>query len=82
MAVACARGASGTAHIRNGARAVPLSPVGGLTFVFDVRRALDCRAAPMAALMQDAGSLEDAEALLHAEGIRSELAYEREHFSG
>jgi hypothetical protein len=36
----------------------------------------------MAALMQDAGSLEDAEALLHAEGIRSELAYEREHFSG
>jgi hypothetical protein len=82
MAVACARGRVGTAHIRNGARTVPLSPVGALTFVFDIPRALDSRAAPMAALMEDAGSLDEAEALLHAEGIRSELAYEREHYSG
>jgi hypothetical protein len=80
MAVACARGQFGTAHIRNGARSVPLSPVGGLTFINDVSAALQTRAAPMAALMQDAGSLEDAEALLQAEGIRSELAYEREHY--
>jgi hypothetical protein len=34
----------------------------------------------MAALMRDAGSLEDAEALLQGQGIRSELAYEREHY--
>jgi hypothetical protein len=80
MATACARGSYGTAHIRNGARSVPLSPVGALTFVFDVRRALDSRAAPMAALMQDAGSLEAAEALLQGQGIHSELAYEREHY--
>jgi hypothetical protein len=79
MAVACARGGHGSVQIRNGARTVPLSPLGGLTFVFDVPRALDSRAAPMAALMQGAGSLEEAEELLHAEGIRSELAVEREH---
>lgn len=82
MAVACVRGQHGTAQIRSGARTVPLSPVGGLTFVFDVRRALDSRAAPMAALVQDAGSLDAAEALLQAEGIRSELAYERERYAG
>jgi len=79
MAVACARGATGSAPIRHGARTVPLSPVGGLTFVFDVAGALACGAAPMAAWMRDAPSLEACEALLAAEGIRSELAYEREH---
>lgn len=79
MAVACARGATGSAPIRSGARTVPLSPVGGLTFVFDVARAVSSGAAPMAALMRDAGSLEEAEALLQAAGIRSELAFERDH---
>ena len=34
----------------------------------------------MAALMQAAGSLDEAEALLQAAGIRSELAVEREHY--
>ncbi len=34
------------------------------------------------ALMQDADSLAEAEALLQARGIRSELAYEREHYAG
>jgi hypothetical protein len=80
MAVACARGGVGTAAIRNGARSVPLSPVGALTFVFDVPRAIESRAAPMARLLGDAASLEEAEALLQAEGIRSELAFEREHY--
>jgi len=80
MAVACARGGHGTAHIRGGARTVPLSPVGGLTFVFDAARALEANAAPVAALLRDAGSLEEAEGRLQAEGIRSELAYEREHY--
>ena len=82
MAVACARGGSGIARIRNGARTVPLSPVGAVTFLFDVPRALESGAAPMAGLMQDADSLDDAEALLQARGIRSELAYEREHYAG
>jgi hypothetical protein len=82
MAVACARGAIGIARIRNGARTVPLSPVGAVTFLFDVPRALESGAAPMAALMQDADSLDEAEALLQARGIRSELAYEREHHAG
>ena len=80
MAVACARGATGSAPIRHGARTVPLSPVGGLTFVFDVAAALASGAAPMAAWMRDAGSLDACEALLAAKGIRSELAYEREHY--
>lgn len=82
MAVACARGRTGIAPIRNGARTVPLSPVGALTFVFDVPRAVDRAAAPMAALLQGADSLDEAEALLQAEGIRSELAYERAHYAG
>lgn len=82
MAVACARGAIGIARIRDGARTVPLSPVGAVTFLFDVPRALESGAAPIAALMQDADSLDEAEALLQARAIRSELAYEREHYAG
>jgi hypothetical protein len=81
MAVACARGEFGETHIRGGARTVPLSPVGGLTFVFDVPIAIDSGAAPLAALLQDAGSLEDAEARLAAAGIRSELAVERAYYA-
>lgn len=82
MAVACARGEVGPAQIRDGARSVPRSPVGALTFLFDVPQALASGAAPLAALMQDSASLDDAESLLQAAGIRSELAYERELYSG
>jgi hypothetical protein len=77
-AAACARGATGRMAIRNGARHVPLGPVGGLTFVLDPAAALRC-AVPMAVALRDAGSLEDAETILAARGIHTELAYEREH---
>jgi len=36
--------------------------------------------APLADAVRDAGSLDDAEAVLAARGIRTELAYERELF--
>ncbi|UGS37703.1 hypothetical protein DSM104329_04124 [Capillimicrobium parvum] len=76
QAVACARGATGPAPIRDGRRTVPRSPVGALTFIFDPQRALEV-AVPMAAALLDAASLEDAESILAARGIRTELAYER-----
>ncbi len=79
-AVACARGATGIMEIRRGARHVPLSPIGGLTFLFDPRAALAC-AAPLAVAVQEAGSLEDAERILAGRGIRTELAYERELYA-
>lgn len=77
QALACARGATGVVPIRGGRRTVPRSPVGALTFLFDPQRALE-RVVPMAAALRDAGSLEDAESILAARGIRTELAFERE----
>jgi hypothetical protein len=77
QAVACARGAYGTGTIRQGRRTVPLGPVGALTFVFDPRAAL-AHAVPMAVAVRDAGSLEQAETILAALGIRTELAFERD----
>lgn len=81
MAVACARGAFGTGTIRDGRREVPLGPVGGLAFLFDPTAALACGAAPLAVAVRDAASLEHAEALLAARGIRTELAFERDHYA-
>jgi len=80
QAVACARGEIGTGLIRRGTRSVPLGPVGALAFVFDPVRAVARGAAPLADAVRDAGSLDDAEAVLAARGIRTELAYERELF--
>jgi hypothetical protein len=44
---------------------------------FDPLRAM-ATAARLAAVVRDARSLEEADALLEARGIRTELAYERE----
>jgi hypothetical protein len=76
-AVACARGAYGTGTIRQGRRTVPLGPVGALTFLFDPIAALGC-ALPLAVAVRDAQSLEAAEAILAARGVRTELAFERD----
>lgn len=75
QAVACARGAFGEAPIRQGRRSVPLSPLGALIFFLDVQACLRS-AARLAAAVVDAQSLQEAEAVLAARGIRTELAYE------
>jgi len=77
MALRCARGWHGTATIRNGRRTVELGPVGGITFFLDPAAALGS-AARLAAAVVDAGSLLEADEILAARGVRTELAYERE----
>jgi hypothetical protein len=77
MALRCARGDRGEAPIRQGRRNVLLTELGGVVAWFDPLRAIDT-AARLAAAVQDAGSLAEADAILEARGIRTELAYERE----
>ena len=77
MALRCARGDRGEAPIRQGRRNVLLTELGGVIVWFDPLRAIDT-AARLAAAVQDAGSLAEADAILEARGIRTELAYERE----
>ena len=76
MALRCARGWHGTSTIRNGRRRVELGPVGGMTFYLEPACAL-ASAARLAAAVVDAASLQDADAILAARGVRTELAYER-----
>jgi hypothetical protein len=77
QALRCFRGETGTATIRQGRRTVELSPVGALTFYFDVAAALGS-AARLAAAVADARDLDHANELLHALGVRTELDYERD----
>jgi hypothetical protein len=77
MALRCARGERGEAAIRQGRRMVSLTELGGVVAWFDPMRAMQT-AARLAAAVADAWSLEEADAILEARGIRTELAYERE----
>jgi hypothetical protein len=77
MALRCARGERGEAPIRQGRRMVALTELGGVTAWFDPLRAMDT-AARLAAAVRDADSLAQADAILEARGIRTELAYERD----
>jgi hypothetical protein len=77
MALRCARGERGEVTIRQGRRIVRLTALGGVVAWFDPLRAIET-AARLAAVVRDARSLEEADALLEARGIRTELAYERE----
>jgi len=77
MAVRCARGATGQAAIREGRRSVRLTPAGGLTFFLDAGVTL-ATAARCAAAVTDAGSLQEANAMLRRLGVRTELDYEAE----
>jgi hypothetical protein len=77
QALRCARGEIGEATIRQGRRTLELSPVGALSFFFAPGAAM-ASAARLATAVVDAGSLEEAEAILAGMGVRSELAYERE----
>jgi hypothetical protein len=76
MAVRCARGGHGAAEIRGGRRAVELGPAGALTFYLDPAVALRT-AARLAAAVTGCGSLAEADDVLAARGVRTELAYER-----
>jgi hypothetical protein len=76
QALRCARGEYGPSAIRDGRRAVDLSPVGAVTFFFDPAAAM-ASAARLAAAVRDAGSLEEAQAILDGLGVRTELAWER-----
>jgi hypothetical protein len=77
QALRCFRGETGQATIRQGRRTVELSPVGALTFYFDVGAAVRS-AARLAAAVGSARDLEDANELLRALGVRTELDYERD----
>jgi len=77
QAVRCFRGELGETTIRRGRRTVELSPVGALTFYFDIAKAI-WSAARLAATVIDARDLDHANELLHGLGVRSELDYERD----
>jgi hypothetical protein len=81
MALRCARGHTGRTTIRQGRRTVELSPVGALTFFLDPRIAM-ATAARLADAVVEAPSLQDANAILHRLGVRTELDYELEHAGG
>ena len=77
QAVRAFRGAAGTATIRGGQRSFELSTVAAVTFYLDVTLSLQA-AGPLAAAVMDAGSLEEANDLLGARGVRTELDLERD----
>jgi hypothetical protein len=81
MALRCARGEHGETTIRGGRRTVALSPVGAVSFYFEPEAAIRS-AARLADAVTDAASLEEAEAILAARGITSELAFERRVHEG
>lgn len=77
QALRCFHGAVGPATIRQGRRTVELSPIGALTFYFDVLAAVRS-AARLAAAVGGARDLDHANDLLHELGVRTELDYERD----
>jgi hypothetical protein len=77
MALRCARGETGAVSIRDGRRTVPLTPDGGVVAFFDIAAALGS-AARMAAALIGATSLQEADDVLTARGVRTELRYEAE----
>jgi hypothetical protein len=77
MALRAYRGASGATSIRDGRRTVQLTPEAANTYFFDPRVAL-ATAAPLAAAVTDAPSLEAANDALQALGVRTELDAERD----
>jgi hypothetical protein len=77
MALRCARGERGEQPIRAGRRRVRLTAAGGRLALFDPQAAL-ASAARLAAAVRRARSLAEADALLAARGVCTELAYERD----
>ena len=81
MAVRSFRGERGEVTIRRGLRTVALTPLAALTVYFDIGAAL-ASAARLARAVADAGSLEEANDVLHGLGVRTELDLERESWQG
>ena len=77
MALRCALGETGARAIRGGRRSVQLTPEGGRVFFFDPGIAIGS-AARLARAVQGAADLAEADRVLAARGVRTELAYERE----
>jgi hypothetical protein len=75
MALRAARGERGTVPIRGGRRTVELTAAGGEIVLLDCAVTV-ATAARCAALVAGAGSLEQANAILRAEGIATELDWE------
>jgi hypothetical protein len=75
MALRCARGETGETTIREGRRTVLLTPSGGLLIGLDPLVTL-ASAARCAALVRGAASLAEANTILLARGISTELAFE------
>jgi hypothetical protein len=76
QAIRCFRGERGTTTIRGGRRTVELSPLGATTIYFEVAAAVGS-AARLALAVRDSATLEEANEVLHALGVRSELDAER-----
>jgi hypothetical protein len=77
IAVECAAGASGVRSIRDGTRAVALSPVCTVTFYLSPRVLYE-QVAALARAVAQAPSLEAASSTLVALGVRSEYEFEKE----
>jgi hypothetical protein len=75
MALRCARGVLGATPIRDGRRTVQLTAAGGLVYFFDPLVAFGS-AARCAQLVAQAGSLAQANTILLAHGIATELEWE------
>ena len=71
------RGAAGQTAIRGGRRQLELMPAVALTVYFDVSVAYEA-SAPLARAVYDAVSLDDANEIMRALGVRSELDWEIE----
>jgi hypothetical protein len=80
QAVRAFRGVSGTVTIRGGEQALELSPVAALTVYLDVGLAYSA-AGELARAVADTGSLREANAVLTALGVRTELDLESDAFT-
>jgi hypothetical protein len=77
QAVRAFRGAAGAAAIRGGAKTVELSPMAALTLYLDVEPTIRA-AGRLAAAVDGADSLDEANQALHALGVSTELDLERD----
>jgi hypothetical protein len=77
MALRAYHGETGERTIRSGRRRVHLTPLAANTYYFDLEAALRSTAR-LAAAVQEAVGLEEANEILHGFGIRTELDYERD----
>ena len=78
--VRCARGEMGEVAIRRGRKRVALSPVGALTFAFDLATAADLL--PLVGALREVDGLDAARDRIVAHGARTELDYERDAAAG